>query len=290
MTTNLPLIIPHLSSYTYRALELGNHLRVVLVSVPGSDKSAAALCVHSGCFRDPKDRFGLSHFLEHMLFLGTAKYPNEAEYHEFLASHSGDDNAWTADDVTNYFFNVDANYFEEVLDRFSQFFIAPLFTESCTERELNAVHSEYKMNLNTMAWREQQLDHFLANEGSYYHMFSIGTHSTLHPEGSSLSETRQRLIDLYEKYYSARHMSLCLIGKGFSPFPPLTPLFCSNPVPSSHFSRVQILWTLSNDTLKLIFCPFKISLHLNLLKSALEPMPLLPSALRTLHSLLLPLT
>ena len=39
-------------------------------------------------------------------------------------------------------------YLPEALDRFSQFFLSPLFTESGTEREINAVNNENAKNLN----------------------------------------------------------------------------------------------------------------------------------------------
>ena len=53
---------------------------------------------------DPVELPGLAHFLEHMLFLGTKKYPDEAEYDKFVQSHGGYSNAWTADEATNYRF------------------------------------------------------------------------------------------------------------------------------------------------------------------------------------------
>ena len=59
----------------YRYLQLDNGLRVLLVSDASADKAAASLNVAVGSGDDPADREGLSHFLEHMLFLGTEKYP-----------------------------------------------------------------------------------------------------------------------------------------------------------------------------------------------------------------------
>lgn len=38
---------------------------------------------------------GLSHYLEHMLFMGSEKYPDENEYDSFLAKHGGSSNAFT---------------------------------------------------------------------------------------------------------------------------------------------------------------------------------------------------
>ncbi len=59
----------------YRRLVLPNQLKVMLVSNPRASRSAAAMAVGVGSLSDPKERPGLSHFLEHMLFLGTENYP-----------------------------------------------------------------------------------------------------------------------------------------------------------------------------------------------------------------------
>src|SRR5690606_22299624 len=59
----------------YRYLQLDNGLKVVLVSDPASDIAAASMDVFAGSGDDPVERQGLAHFLEHMLFLGTARYP-----------------------------------------------------------------------------------------------------------------------------------------------------------------------------------------------------------------------
>lgn len=50
-------------------------------------KSSAALSMGVGSFKDPLTSQGLAHYLEHMLFMGTTKYPDENEYsnvHNFL--------------------------------------------------------------------------------------------------------------------------------------------------------------------------------------------------------------
>ena len=57
----------------YKAFILDNGLKVLLVSDPETDKSAAALDVNVGFMCDPREVQGLAHFLEHMLFLGTKK-------------------------------------------------------------------------------------------------------------------------------------------------------------------------------------------------------------------------
>ena len=48
-------------------------------------------------------------------------------------------NAYTSMENTNYYFDVQQEHFAGALDRFAQFFIKPLFTQSATDRELNAI-------------------------------------------------------------------------------------------------------------------------------------------------------
>ena len=59
----------------YRRLELPNGMKAILISDPEAERSAASLSVGMGSLSDPKKRPGMAHFLEHMLFLGTEKYP-----------------------------------------------------------------------------------------------------------------------------------------------------------------------------------------------------------------------
>jgi len=87
----------------YRTITLGNGLRVLLIHNENATKSAVALAVNAGHFNDPKDRQGLAHFLEHLLFLGTEKYPDGSEYQKFISQYGGCENALTAPEK-NYFF------------------------------------------------------------------------------------------------------------------------------------------------------------------------------------------
>jgi secreted Zn-dependent insulinase-like peptidase len=70
-----------------------------------------------GSFADPDGYQGLAHFLEHMLFLGTEKYPDEKEYQAYISRHGGDTNAWTSMENTQYYFSVTADHLEGALDR-----------------------------------------------------------------------------------------------------------------------------------------------------------------------------
>ena len=148
----------------YHFLELANRLRVLLICDPDTDKSAASLAVNTGHFDDPADRQGMAHFLEHMLFLGTATYPKPGEYQQFMSRHGGSNNAWTGTEFTNFFFEIDNGFFEAGLDRFSQFFICPTFDPEWVDKERNAVDSEYRLKLQDDMRRSYQVHKETVNQ------------------------------------------------------------------------------------------------------------------------------
>lgn len=125
----------------YRYHQLQNGLRTVLVSDPTAQKCSASLILPVGSLNEPID--GLSHFCEHMLFLGTKKYPKENYYSEFISQGGGGQNAATSDDWVMYYFNINSDQFEKALDIFSEFFKDPLFSADAVQREISAVDNEF---------------------------------------------------------------------------------------------------------------------------------------------------
>jgi len=186
----------------YRYLTLANGLRVLLVSDPQTDKAAASLVVFRGSYHEPDAYPGLAHFLEHMLFIGTEKYPEVDAYQEFISRHGGSSNAYTAGDHTNYFFDVQPDQFRPAMDRFAQFFISPLLAEDYVEREKNAVHSEYQLQLKADNWRGAAVMGEAMNPAHPESRFSIGSLKTL---GDGVG---QALKDFFDTQYSADQMVL----------------------------------------------------------------------------------
>ncbi|XP_057438666.1 insulin-degrading enzyme-like 1, peroxisomal [Lotus japonicus] len=193
----------------YRRIVLPNSLQVLLISDPDTDKCAASMNVGVGSFSDPAGLEGLAHFLEHMLFYASEKYPVEDSYSKYITEHGGSTNAYTSSEHTNYFFDVNTDGFEEALDRFAQFFTKPLMSADATMREIKAVDSENQQNLLSDAWRMNQLQKHLSAEDHPYHKFSTGNWDTLEirPKAKGL-DTRNELIKFYDENYSANLMHL----------------------------------------------------------------------------------
>ena len=192
---------------SYRYVVLDNGLRALLVSDATSDKAAAALAVLRGSFDEPANYQGLAHFLEHMLFIGTKKYPKVDGYQQFLATHGGSSNAYTAGDHTNYFFDVQQDKLDEALDRFANFFINPLLDPAYVDREKNAVHSEYQLQLKDDGWREFAVQKKVLNPEHPGSRFNIGSLDTLS------GQIQQELIAFFEATYSADQMTLVVLGR-----------------------------------------------------------------------------
>lgn len=195
----------------FRYLELDNQLPVLLVSDASADKAAAALDVAVGSGDDPETRMGLAHYLEHMLFLGTDKYPNPDDYQQFIASHGGSQNAYTSFDHTNYFFDIAAPQLEGALDRFAQFFIAPRFDPRYVEREINAVHSEYSSKMLDDFRRGYDVFKHLLNPAHPMAKFSVGSLQSLAGDGD-YDALRDQLMTFYREHYSANKMRLVVYG------------------------------------------------------------------------------
>jgi insulysin len=208
----------------YRAIRLPNNLECLLVSDgsrPGEiSVEAASVHVQAGHFDDAIP--GLSHFHEHMLFLGTSKYPGEDDYETYLSQFGGFSNAYTDMEDTNYYFHMttaaphDPSTTTEALrgalDRLAQFFISPLFSPDAVERELSAIDSEYRNGKTSDVWRNYQLLKASCNSGHPFANFGCGNYETLTQYGT------ERLLDELHKFWSTFYrtynLRLAVVGHG----------------------------------------------------------------------------
>ncbi len=168
--------------------------------------SHMALCVEVGSWHDPKEYPGMAHFLEHMLFMGNEAYPDESEYMRYIADHAGQVNAYTASDRTVYMFSVSNPSFLGALDRFSHFFIDPLFSLSSINRELHAVDQEHAKNLEHDGWRQYMIFKETGNPDHPNAKFSTGNANTLK------NIPQKALKEWYYKHYSADRMHLVVLS------------------------------------------------------------------------------
>ncbi|VDP86474.1 unnamed protein product [Echinostoma caproni] len=172
------------------------------------------MCIQVGCLSDPVEAQGLSHFLEHMVFMGSKKYPTENDFDAYLSKRGGTSNAWTGLEYTLFHFDVKRKHFAKCLDRFAQFFIAPLLESSSTDRELSAVHSEFELANARDSSRLQFFLGTLSSEGSPFRIFGYGNIKSLREIPEQNGTDIQSLLRKHrEQSYSSQRMTLALHSK-----------------------------------------------------------------------------
>lgn len=206
------LEVPKDDNREYRYFVLENGMKCLIYNDPEGDREGAAVSVRVGSLTNPKELPGLAHFLEHMLFMGTKQFPGENEYGEYISAHGGNTNAYTAEEETNFYFDISkGGHLPHALKIFSSFFKDPLFDQSSTERELKAVDSENAKNYQSDMWKQYQLIKSLSDPEHPFSNFGTGNMETLHDTPKKLGiNVREALLDFHNTYYSSNIMSLAV--------------------------------------------------------------------------------
>ena len=206
------VIAPPLDTRKYRWVQLGNGLEALLIHDAEASKAAAALEVRAGHFSDPAAVPGLAHFTEHMMFLGTEYEPDEGAFKAFLTRHGGSSNAFTGMEATGFHFSVGPLVLPDAMERFAAFFTCPLLREDSCEREMKAVDSEFRRNLQSDVRRLFQLTKSTSSPGHPFHKFSTGNLQTL-SGASTFMPPHLAVRSFYEQHYLASQMHLCVLGR-----------------------------------------------------------------------------
>lgn len=204
--SELTILNPALADRKTSKIRLSNGLEAFLISDPKVEQSAAALSVEAGAWEDPKEYPGMAHFLEHMLFMGTKAYPDEGEYMRYIIENGGKVNAYTASDRTVYMFSINHDSFDGALDRFSHFFIDPLFHPSSIGRELHAVDQEHAKNIENDNWRQYMIFKETGNPLHPNAKFSTGNAQTL------MGIPHTAMVEWYKQHYSSKRMHLVVLS------------------------------------------------------------------------------
>ncbi len=90
--------------------KLDNMIKYTIIQDETIDKASVSVAIKVGSISDPIEYQGLAHFLEHMLFLGSKKYPKENYFQDKLKCNGGNSNAFTSTYETVYYFSVIDKY------------------------------------------------------------------------------------------------------------------------------------------------------------------------------------
>ncbi|SDT13266.1 pyrroloquinoline quinone biosynthesis protein PqqF [Pseudomonas prosekii] len=188
---------------------LANGLRVTLRHAPDLTRAAAALRVAAGSHDVPLAWPGLAHFLEHLLFLGTERFPTDEALMAYVQRHGGQVNARTNERTTEFFFELSLQAFAGGLQRLSDMLAHPRMNLDDQAREREVLHAEF-VAWSQDATAQQQLSLFDALSPSHpLRGFHAGNRDSLPvPQ----PEFQQALRDFYQQFYRTGQMTLSLVG------------------------------------------------------------------------------
>ena len=173
--------------------KLNNGIKYILINKKKLERTYVSININVGSFHNPKDYGGLAHFLEHMLFIGSKKYPKPDYFMEEVNKYGGMTNAYTAETFTTYFFNVLNEGIEHILDIFSRFFIDPLFDKKYVDKEINAVNNEHLKNIHNDYWCQDHLLLSLSDKDNRINNFKTGSSNTLNKP-----DILEKLMEFYK--------------------------------------------------------------------------------------------
>ncbi|GAB3417076.1 pitrilysin [Erwinia aphidicola] len=194
----------------YQAIKLDNGMTVLLVSDAQATKSLAALTLPVGSLENPTDQLGLAHYLEHMVLMGSKRYPQPDNLAEFLKKHGGSHNASTASYRTAFYLEVENDALQPAVDRLADAIAEPLLDPVNADRERHAVNAELTMARSRDGLRMAQVGAETLNPEHPSSRFSGGNLETLRDKpGSKLHDA---LTAFYHRYYSANLMKAVIYG------------------------------------------------------------------------------
>ncbi|QLF92443.1 pyrroloquinoline quinone biosynthesis protein PqqF [Pseudomonas sp. ABC1] len=183
-------------------------MRVRFLHTPEVGQCAALVRVHAGAHDAPAQYPGLAHFLEHMVFQGSAGYCAEDGLMPYIQRHGGQLNASTRERHTDYFFQAPVERLEAGLDRLSDMLTAPLLDISAQRREREVVHAEF---LARSTDAETLCDAALGTrvQAHPFAAFHAGNRDTLPVDDAAF----QHALTIYHRdFYHAGAMELLLAG------------------------------------------------------------------------------
>lgn len=125
---------------------LKNGLRVVCVEMPHLHAAELAVYLKVGGRNDPHGREGLSHFLEHILFRGTAEFPSSLAIESAFEIIGGAPNAATDAESTYYYSRVHPDSIKRGMEIFASMLTRPLLSGIDIEKRIIAEEAREDLN------------------------------------------------------------------------------------------------------------------------------------------------
>ncbi|MBU1292338.1 insulinase family protein [Patescibacteria group bacterium] len=190
----------------YKKTTLKNGLRIITVPDKNTKTAAVLVLVGTGSKYETKDINGISHFLEHMFFKGTKKYPSTLKLIEPLDQIGGEYNAFTGEEYTGYWAKIDASHLDLALDWVSDIYLNSKFEEKEINREKGTILQEMNMYLDT------PMSHIVFLWSHLLYGDQPAGRSVLGTKKIIQDIKRNQFIDYLQNHYSAKNTVIAVAG------------------------------------------------------------------------------
>lgn len=191
----------------YKKQTLKNGVR--LITAPLHDTQTASLLVlfKVGSRQESPAIYGISHFIEHIMFKGTDKRPTTLDLSKELDGIGAEYNAFTGKDVTGYYIKSDARHLPLAIDMLSDMVINSKFDAGELEKEKGVIVEEINMyEDNPLMYVEEMLEELMFDGGQLGHMIA-GSRETVR------GLNRKKLLAYKNNYYNGANVVIGLAGK-----------------------------------------------------------------------------
>lgn len=191
----------------YKKIKLPNGLRLILIPVDGSRSVTVSAYVKAGSRNESKQNNGIAHFLEHMAFKGTDKYPTFLDVSKLVEGVGGVMNASTSHEVIEYYLRAEPSNLAIIFDVLNELILRSKFDEAEIQKEKGIILEEIKMYDDMPQARVARLNSQILWPDHPLGWDIAGTRENV----SSFS--RQNFTDYYSKYFKASNMLIGVSGK-----------------------------------------------------------------------------
>lgn len=190
----------------YKISTLKNGLSLITINLPHLDSVSTMIAVGAGSRYENKKNSGISHFLEHMFFKGSRKYPTAQIIATMVDSVGAVNNAATSKEYTYYWIKSAAKHLELAADILSSQVREPLFAEGEIDREKGVIVEELRM------YRDNPQYYVL----SLYEQLQFGDQPLGWDVGGEektvTALNRDDFVTYMDLLYSPKNMSLVFVG------------------------------------------------------------------------------
>ena len=191
----------------YQLKTLKNGLTLITIPIPSLESVTTLVAVGAGSRYETKRINGISHFLEHMFFKGSRKYPSAEEIATIVDGIGAINNAATDKEITYYWIKSAAKHLEIAMDIISSMLKESLLAEEEIDREKGVIIEEIRMRRD--------------NPGIYvwdlFEMLQLGNqplgYDTAGEEKIINSLQREDFIKYMNSLYAPKNMALVFAGK-----------------------------------------------------------------------------